>query len=387
MDIKLDRYLSFLFGFQYVLISLQYVIQMFTPLGSSLRLIISLVFNAVLIFLMIIVFKRVLEKKFYFILSTYLIAIIFVALNYLLFPENRTYILEIQFDFLFLSLLSFIYIYTIKDYSYLLKSLYKAALIVSVVSVLIYLIKIFLLDDNTYSIYFSYLITFSIIINLDKVLYNKKSILRIALILMNAFIVLHVGSRGAILCILTYLLLSLFFRSRFSLISKFLLLTFTTVFFVFYKEILTYTNQMLSMIGVYSRTLTSLTRENIYLSGREDIYENTILAINNNFFGGIGLTGDRVINNGTYTHNIILEILATFGVLFGSILIILLLIVFIKGCIFNEDISGKTLSIIYLSYTLPMLMVSRTLWTQSEFWILLALCLSAINFKTRKVSL
>lgn len=377
MNLKMDKYLSYLIGIQFVLTASQYVIQMFIPVDSSLRLLISLVFNGVLAVLIMLVFKYVLERNLFFILMTYIIAIMFLLINILFFPQNKMFIQDIQLELLLSGLISFVYVYAIKDYSTLIKSLYISGFLVAIISIIIYFLKIFILGDSSYSIYFSYLVIFAVIINLDKFLYTKKGFLTALLIIFNIGIVLHVGSRGAILCLITYLILSLIFRSNYKVTSKVLISLFLISAYTFYKEILIGLNELLSLFGIYSRTLTSLTRENIYLSGREFIYENTINAINENLLTGIGLAGDRLINNGTYSHNIVLELLATFGIFIGSLLLLILLFLFIRACIFNKDPNGKVLCIIYFSYAIPMLMVSRTLWTQTEFWILLALCLNA----------
>jgi len=135
-------------------------------------------------------------------------------------------------------------------------------------------------------------------------------------------------------------------------------------------------NEYLNGHGIYSRTLLQLSKDTVYLSGRDIIYENTIIEIKNNLLFGIGLTGDRIIN-GTYSHNIVLEILATFGVLIGTILIVTLIIIIMYSIFFAKNEYLQRLALIYFSYTIPMLMVSRTFWTQVEFWVLLAICIKA----------
>lgn len=380
MSFKIDNYLSFVIAIQYLVTSVQYFVQMFAPVGSSMKLAIALIFNSIIAILFFIIFKQVLERKFYFILITYTSTLIFVALNLIFYPENSSYIQVLLYDFLFLGLISFVYIYSIYDYSLLLKAIYKISFIVSILCILIYLIRVFILSNSSYNIYFSYLITFAILVNLNRYLYHKSELKILILVILNTLIVFHVGSRGSLLCIFTYIILSTLFQSKLSLFFRMISLSIISIVYLYYKEILSYVNELFQKFGIYSRTLTTLTKDTIYLSGRDLIYDNTILAIKDNYITGIGLAGDRLIH-GTYSHNIVLEIYVTFGVFLGTFIILILLMLFIKGCIFNKDKYNKMLCIIYFSYTIPMLMVSRTLWTQIEFWILLALCIGSLKKK------
>lgn len=385
MKSNIDRYISMILGLQYSLIATQYLIQMFIPEESTFKLIVSFLFKAVLGVLMFLVVRQVIEKKMLLIYITYFLAILLLAWNYTMFPENITYIKEFQLDFLLISLTSFIYVYAINDYKHLIKSLYKSAFFVSIMVTIIYVVKVFLLNDDSYSLYLSYIIIFAVILNMDNFIYNKRSFFIGILIITNVGAVLHVGSRGAILCLITYMGLSLLLRSNKSFVRRILYIIPMLVIALFFQDIFIKLNELLNNFGVSSRTIANLARDEVYLSGRDILYENTINAITNNDITGIGLAGDRIIN-GTYSHNIILEILATFGVYLGSFLLLMLVILLINGCVLTKNKNIKTLSIIYFSYSIPMLMVSRTLWSQGEFWILLALCIKGTTFLIDKKS-
>ena len=73
-----------------------------------------------------------------------------------------------------------------------------------------------------------------------------------------------------------------------------------------------------------------------------------------------------------YTHNILLEIIGNFGIIIGSILIILLIFLIVRSLLSKEK-KYTNLIIIWLSLGFFHLMVSGSYLTDIKFWILLGL--------------
>lgn len=159
-------------------------------------------------------------------------------------------------------------------------------------------------------------------------------------------------------------------------------MTLTIVIGIIYiNEILEYLYNLLLNFGIRSRSIQLFLRDDIYLSGREKIYDDVINGILDKPIQGIGLAGDRQIIGGGYAHNIFIEILANFGVILGSF-IILILICLIISSLFTKENKRYNMIIIWISVGFVHLFVSGSYLIEFKFWILLGLV--SQNYKNRK---
>lgn len=84
-------------------------------------------------------------------------------------------------------------------------------------------------------------------------------------------------------------------------------------------------SEKFSEIGFSTRVFDFIVEDELAnTSGRDAIAEKIFVAITQDPFGGYGFMGDRSIV-GTYCHNIVLEILCSYGIVFGGIGIITIL--------------------------------------------------------------
>ncbi|GAG27707.1 unnamed protein product, partial [marine sediment metagenome] len=86
---------------------------------------------------------------------------------------------------------------------------------------------------------------------------------------------------------------------------------------------------------------------------------------------GIGIEGDVRLAGG-YAHNLFLELLADFGIIFGTIIIIILLFLIIKSLL-TKNKEKYRMIIIWLSLGFVSLMFSGTYMDTIGFWIFLGL--------------
>ena len=84
---------------------------------------------------------------------------------------------------------------------------------------------------------------------------------------------------------------------------------------------------------------------------------------------------------GVYAHNIFIEILANFGIILGTILSLVLIILCIKALLINNRDVAEML-IIWFSIGFIPLIVSGSYITDIKFWIFMGLMMKAI--KTNK---
>lgn len=118
-------------------------------------------------------------------------------------------------------------------------------------------------------------------------------------------------------------------------------------------------------------------------SGRSDLQSIVIEAISQRPFRGYGVGYDRMLLDGSYVHNIILETVVTFGVLFGGLFIIGLILVIVRA-FFSKDDSLRIIAFIFFTAIIVKLLFSVSFLTCREFSIFLGLCIGGILKERRK---
>lgn len=143
------------------------------------------------------------------------------------------------------------------------------------------------------------------------------------------------------------------------------------VFALFGNMLLSVFVEVLSSMGLESRTLQMLSSGEISNdSGRTLIWARVIAAIQDGGPFGYGVFGDRQFVYGLhyvgYSHNIILELVCSFGVV-GIALCVFLIIQSIRMIGFCKDKEWRELFIIFFSISCQ-LFLSLSVWYVMEFW-------------------
>lgn len=197
------------------------------------------------------------------------------------------------------------------------------------------------------------------------------------------------GSRGALVSFLLFVIFYLTFGDRkLFTVKKALLITLLSMIFLslLNNNILIKLQSFINSLGINSRTLDSIISGEITNDNGREFIQNTVLAfINNSPLVGYGAYSDRYWV-GHYSHNIFLELLMTFGIPLGGMLIILFLIMVTFMLIKCKNIHWKSLFIIFLSISMGRLFFSSSFWQESSFWIMLAIFVSYIKSIKRRVN-
>lgn len=128
-----------------------------------------------------------------------------------------------------------------------------------------------------------------------------------------------------------------------------------------------------------------------YDSSRLLIYESLIQSLTDNPMG-IGMRGDRVMleylnmgeSNVAYSHNIFLEILLTYGMVIGMIIIIYIMYLFIWKLMFKQmDIKIKGFLLSFFTVSFLQLLTSRTFLTETNLYILIFMLVNIAYNKTK----
>lgn len=368
----------------FFILSLQYItLVVFNLIGSSyasvFQTITKVSVGLIYLFVLPTVFKR---NKLELILTYLCVSIVFV-LHYTLFAENRSYMMELVFSLFFMCLPAFIYTLSLRDFGVFWKSIKGISYGVFGISLLLGLILIFKFRNiGPYSMTLSYYVLLPALVYLDEIT-SKFTVIKFINFIISLFIIISLGSRGAIMCIVIFAILKLLkFRSNLTfkkLLNTYALLCMTIVLLINYKNFLHFLNEILLDLNIQSRTVSLFLRDEVHLSGRNELFNQTISAIAENPIFGIGIGGDRLILNGVYVHNIFLEILANYGVAIGGFFIILLCLAIVKSLVTN-NLKKYDLIIFWISFGFVHLIVSGSYLIDIRFWILLGLLIN-LTFK------
>jgi hypothetical protein len=238
-----------------------------------------------------------------------------------------------------------------------------------------------------YEMSYGYRLEFSSIILLANFLSQKKRKYYLLMSLLGMLIAILRGSRG---CIIGYVVFTvmyeIFIEGKLTLKK---VLVFATGCLGYYTvtspSIMMLIYNFISSFGISSRTLYFLATEGIFdlsvssLNGRNRLYTSLIETIKESgLFTWYGAYGDRVLLNGTYAyaHNIILEMLITFGKFFGILICIGYIYMLIKNLLAQENRIGKIILLIFSSFSICRLFISSSFWYEPIFWGSIAIMLS-----------
>ena len=156
---------------------------------------------------------------------------------------------------------------------------------------------------------------------------------------VSALLIFGYGNRSALLiCVILYVIGM--FRTGQSLQKKItislILVIAALSMFLFQRQIISILSGVLESVGISSRTLNKMIDGSISdNNGREIIWSNALRYIKMKWFTGYGIAGDRTLvliglSSGFYAHNVFLEILLDFGLIFGIVFIAFIIVSSLK---------------------------------------------------------
>jgi hypothetical protein len=250
-------------------------------------------------------------------------------------------------------------------------------------------IHIFAGKDQTYSMHFSYAMLVVMLLHLNEWLARKKTIYFVIAVVEFLMILLF-GSRGALVCVAVFLILKIIstegsLRKKIPLIVVICIGT-VGLFFIFdyFRPLIL---QYLSSRGKLSRTLKLLLigEFSSYDSGRIDLWNRVIELIQERPILGWGIGGAVNQMGYPYPHQLFLDLLLTFGIPLGVLLITLIFYQVIRAVIRQNGVH-KDLIQIFGSTAMVCLMFSGTVFTNFYFFLFMGLCLS-VKWNKKRVNI
>ncbi|MFC5734293.1 O-antigen ligase family protein [Cytobacillus gottheilii] len=373
---------------------------LFDYLGIS-TLIISILYNLGFLFLMLLLLKYSSSTAKILIIVSFIILFFMLVFTKLIFYANGDYIKSNMEYMLRFAYPYFCVAICIKDFNILFSIIKSASRILGVLSILIGILAVTgIAAESGYS-YMSVgyqMLIGTIFISFTALESGRK--VDIILALVNLILIFIGGTRGALICIIVFLILYLLInikRQSVKLISliflgiNILILTYLTMIINLNKIVL-----MLTHFGLDSKIITKLLNGDFADdSYRGIIYSNMLKSITNSPLFGHGLFGDRVENKSLlifndrelYAHNIFLEILVQFGIIVGSLICLILLVLCIKSLLSRKYYVQNIFSIL-ISLSIIKLLFSNSYLVEPYFYMLVGLLvayeLSLLAKKTNK---
>ena len=176
--------------------------------------------------------------------------------------------------------------------------------------------------------------------------------------------------------------------------KNYILLVLLIIFgiFLFSETGLSIISRWFQVRGLKSKFLELLTVRQSFdqaSNGRAKIWRTVIGLIGQSPIMGYGVFGERnaVYSIGYpwgYSHNIILEMLVSFGCIVGGGIIILFLVNVVRFFRTSIDIEERLIFVIFLAVSFE-LMVSSTIWLHYSIWCLLGLLVNHFK-RLRKIN-
>ncbi|MBO0462887.1 hypothetical protein JZO83_14255 [Enterococcus sp. DIV1298c] len=303
-----------------------------------------------------------------------------VAINFL-FQDNLQQFLTTVTVFSYSCLPVLLFVTAIDDFRQLYSYFYKSSLFVATLLIVLSLSGV-LEFTAEYSMGFSYSTIFYFIFLLNDFFFTKK-ISSLFFSLPIFLVIFAYGSRGALVCILAFLLFRLtknIFQKK-HLLQSLIQILVILVTYLNLNNILLYIQKIFHSANIQSRTLTLMLQNEIdYSAGRDVLYSTVIDAIKKEPLVIRGINADYNLL-GIYSHNILLELTYQFGVIIGSILIIILLFMILSTLFKKYSFEFDSLIIIILAIWTSQLMVSYSLWISIYFWFFVGLFINKANNK------
>ena len=224
--------------------------------------------------------------------------------------------------------------------------------------------------------------------------FEKRKIVYWVIAVISLPIIFIFGTRGPMLACVVFLALELFFKVFLnkSLLLKvlFVVAGIVVLWLLFFSDALVQLAQFLSekfeSYGFSTRIFDFFLEGDIaHSSGRDEIYNSAINAIFQSPAFGYGVMGDRVVTNAVYVHNIVLEFWCQFGLVFGTLLLSVVIIIPIKAlCLERQNSSAFYFILMLMCMVFTKLMLSGSYITEMYLFLLLGICIRHIRLNKRK---
>lgn len=148
---------------------------------------------------------------------------------------------------------------------------------------------------------------------------------------------------------------------------------------------------LMGFIGLYglgdSRNIQKIISNELFISrGRQEIYHYAIIALKKLKLGMFGLFGDRIALTEylyilPYVHNVFFEMWFSFGWIFGSLVILIIIIKIVKNLFLSNKIYVSINTAFYFCLIFLRLLVSSSFIIEGPFFLMVCILFNVYNKK------
>lgn len=213
-------------------------------------------------------------------------------------------------------------------------------------------------------------------------MFRKFDLFRIVVAISSFVLLFTCGTRGPILGFFVFIILyiiQLLLTKRLKLSTQIVITTMMVIVIASMERIFNGLTLFAEIFNMSGRVLDFIEAGEVSESyGREQITNHLMSMVMENPLDFRGIAGD-MINGLNYAHNILVEMLVSYGILFGSLFILLIGILIVRGYFNSKTFDEHSFIIIIIGAYLVQLFVSSTYRESTGFFFLLGYCVQMIR--------
>lgn len=307
-----------------------------------------------------------------------IIVIFLFLISNFYFGDNLQYFFVTFKNFLNISFPAFMLGLVIKDLEILYIYFLRFSKISSVILFFFYVSGLLNMNNELYLMGLGYSLLIFVMFLLNDVISQKNIWSAISAIFMILFLFGY-ASRGILICIFAFFFFFMYKNIIFNKNRKESIFIIMLLFIIYLvrENIINGVFNLFERLNIYSRTLYSLKNGTIsQTSGRDIIYSRLWENFSREPFKIRGINADYNLV-GIYSHNIFLELLYEFGIIFGFIMIIIIIYFIFKSLHVDFGYNKNIILLCLLSIWLPYLLISSSLWVTPHFWLFIGLIINS----------
>lgn len=205
---------------------------------------------------------------------------------------------------------------------------------------------------------------------------RHKSILDFIFAMVSTVLILGFSSRGPLFLLLIFILLYFAITKRITL--SVVSISLPLIFAIYYNfdNILLIVSKFLTILGMNQRLIEFLYSSSFFeFNSRDSIALLMLEVLSDNYWIGYGIAGDRLFsntiiinNNGiAYSHNFFIEILFSYGILAGTLIIISTMYYTVKSTFFKSSDDAQIILLILMVSVFLKLFISSSYLVEPLF--------------------
>ncbi len=215
---------------------------------------------------------------------------------------------------------------------------------------------------------------------------KKPRVLNITISLIGLITLISFGNRGTLFLIALFVVACLFFFRTYKhkALIRFLFIVSMSLLVVFSDSILLWLVKIVGNMGMSTRAIDLFLEGQFFISKSRDNLKDLVWdGIMENPVFGYGIGGDRCFVP-LYAHDILYEMWASFGLLFGTIIIVYIVLLFCKAIKQSNNEKSKVFIWLLVCCAFIKLFISSTYLNEPLFFLMLGICTSVIRLNTHK---